>query len=108
MKKDKKWLRDELMKFRESTPERYDDVIGVSHVLRVIDQLDEPEKADWIENKQLLNDGDLKVELFNGRYRVTKLLSGTPGIDGRYQVITFTKHDMMRLTACKKENEKWE
>lgn len=58
--------------------------------------------------KQLLNDGDFKVELFNGGYRVTKLLSGTPGIDGGYQVITFTEHDMMRLTTCKKENEKWE
>ena len=45
MNKGKKWLRDELMKFKEITPGRYEDVIGVSHVLRVIDQLDEPEKV---------------------------------------------------------------
>lgn len=60
MNKDKEWLRDELMKFKESTSGGYEDVIGVSHVLRIIDQLDEPEKLsqEWIE-KHRYHDGDL-------------------------------------------------
>ena len=46
---------------------------------------------------QLLNDDDLRIELFNNRYRVTKLLSGTAGVDGRFQVITFEGYDMLRI-----------
>ena len=50
--------------------------------------------------KQLLNDDDLRVELFNGKYRVTKLLSGTAGVDGRFQVITFEGRDMLRIVKA--------
>lgn len=54
---------------------------------------------------EIFRDGDLSIELNNDTYRISKLVSGTMGLNGNYQVVTFSKNDIVKIHKAATRDE---